>query len=297
MAPHPMSHAVCERACCVIHGDITSATHGDITGAIHGVTLSATHGDITSMYARRVHLFAPPRRLHCMCGRYGLAAPQRLVELPLDSLGVDEASLAFLRDVPPRWNITPSQTVRALAGDARGLRVADLRWGLIPSWSKDASIGNRLANARSDSVRSKPSFRKSFAAQRALVFADLYYEWQQVPGAKVKQPWCFRNTDNRPFAFAALWERWRGDGAEQGIETFTLITIDADSQAADVHHRMPVILPVTHYAAWLDSGTPLGDVEAMLTADAAHARHAFRVSTWVNSPSHDDAHCIEPLAP
>ncbi len=230
-----------------------------------------------------------------MCGRYGLAAPTRLVELPLGELGVEEASLEALRDVAPRWNITPSQTVQALAADSRGLRVAPLRWGLIPSWSKDAAIGNKLANARGDSVRSKPSFRKAFAGQRALVFSDLYYEWQALPGAKVKQPWCFRNEDNGPFAFAALWDRWRGDGAEQGIETFTLITIDANAQAAQVHHRMPVILPPAHYASWLDMRTPLDDVEALLTASPEHSRHAFRVSTWVNSPSHDDADCIAPL--
>ncbi len=231
-----------------------------------------------------------------MCGRYGLAAPQRTAELSLDA-----ALLSEVRDAAPRWNITPSQTVYAVAADAHGPRPARLRWGLVPVWAKEPSIGNRLANARGETVRSKPSFRHAFAARRAIVLADLYYEWQALAGARVKQPWCIRQRDDRPFALAALWEAWRSPPQADGriddpLETCTLITTAANALTSSIHDRMPVIISERDYEAWLDMATPLDTVQALLAPVADDSLYAFRVSTWVNSPAHDDEGCIEPLA-
>jgi putative SOS response-associated peptidase YedK len=256
-----------------------------------------------------------------MCGRYGLAVPGRLVELDIadalrgvarsaDALHGASANDALLGDVlqaAPRWNITPSQQVHALAGDADGVRPARLQWGLIPSWARDPSIGQRLANARGETVRSKPSFRGAFAARRALVWADLYYEWQVIPGAKRKQPWCFRMRDDAPFALAALWECWSPRPAaessapeEEPLDTaavysMTLITTEPNALAATVHDRMPVIIAREDYATWLDTRTARDDVEALLKPCNENAMRAYRVSAWVNSPAHDDAQCIAPL--
>lgn len=230
-----------------------------------------------------------------MCGRYGLSAPQRTAELSLDG-----ALLADVRDASPRWNITPSQTLYAVAGDADGVRPARLRWGLVPFWAKEPSIGNRLANARAESVRTKPAFRRAFASRRALVLADLYYEWQVVEGARTKQPWCIRQHGDAPFALAALWESWQSPPLADGrvddpIETCTLITTRANALTAPIHDRMPVIIDEHAFDAWLDVRTPLDAVESLLAPPADHSLYAFRVSTWVNSPAHDDARCIEPL--
>lgn len=231
-----------------------------------------------------------------MCGRYGLSAPQRTSELSLDA-----SLLADVRDAAPRWNITPSQAVYAVAGDAHGIRPARLRWGLVPFWAKEPSIGNRLANARSESVRRKPAFRRAFASRRAIVLADLYYEWQVLPGARVKQPWCIRQRGDRPFALAALWDMWQppiraGGHVDDPIATCTLITTAANTHTSSIHDRMPVIVAERDFASWLDVRTPLDAVESLLRPWSDDSLYAFRVSTWVNSPAHDDARCIAPLA-
>ena len=127
-----------------------------------------------------------------------------------------------------------------------------LHWGLIPSWAKDAAIGNRMINARADGVASKPSYRAAFKARRCLIAADGFYEWQKLD-AKRKQPWYFRLKDDEPFAFAGLWESWKSpDG--QTVESCTLITGEPNELVAPVHDRMPVILPPERYNVWLDAG-------------------------------------------
>ncbi len=225
-----------------------------------------------------------------MCGRYGLSSPSRVRELPLES-----ALLTEFDDVPPRWNITPSQSVLAVVADRDGTRTARLRWGLIPSWAKDASIGQRMANARGETARTKPSFRKPFAAQRALVFADLYYEWQVLESKKGKQPWCIRLTDNAPFALAALWDVFAPPAPDDAIATFTLLTTSANALTSGIHDRMPVLLHPSQYDAWLDIDTPLDNIEAIVNTPHALDMYAYRVSTHVNSPAHDDAECAEPI--
>jgi putative SOS response-associated peptidase YedK len=236
-----------------------------------------------------------------MCGRYGLANPARVLDLAVDAARLSRALLEPASQAAARWNIAPSARVPAVVVDRDGLRATDLQWGLVPAWAKDPAIGHRLANARDDGVRHKPSFRRAFAARRALVFGDLFYEWQALTGARRKQPWCIRRRDEAPFAFAALWERWTG-GPEAPthappLETFTLITTRPNAVLEPIHDRMPVILDAPGCDRWLDLRTPLDDVEALLVPAAAEVMRAFPVSPRVNSPTHDDPDCITPVAP
>lgn len=232
-----------------------------------------------------------------MCGRYGLSNPARVAALASVASSLDEALLAPVGASQPRWNITPSAVVQAICSDRDGLRAAPLQWGLIPSWAKEPGIGARLANARDDSVRHKPSFRRAFAARRALIFADLFYEWQAVPGATRKQPWCIRRHDEAVFAFAALWDRWTDPATEETRETFTLITTQPNDVVRRIHDRMPVMLAPHQLEPWLDLGTPLDAVEALLAPYEDAALAAWAVSPRVNNPRVDDAQCIAPVQP
>jgi putative SOS response-associated peptidase YedK len=233
-----------------------------------------------------------------MCGRYGLSNPARILDLPFAEHGLDPQLADALADVPPRWNIAPASTVPALAADARGVHVAPLTWGLVPFWAKDRSIGQRLANARDDGVRDKPSFRAAFKARRALVFADLFYEWQVVPGTRSKQPWCARRPDRGVFAFGALWESWTPRAPEPPVplETFTLITTTPNAVMARVHDRMPVIVPPEAWPTWLEVRAPLDAVQALLAPLPDDALEAWPVTREVNNPRADGPQCAEPLA-
>ncbi|HYW32746.1 MAG TPA: SOS response-associated peptidase, partial [Gemmatimonas sp.] len=133
-----------------------------------------------------------------MCGRYGFGNPARLSELPLG---------AALPPSVPRFNIGPMQSVPLVFEDG-GRQATMARWGLVPSWADDPSIGNRLCNARGDTVAEKPSFRSAFRSRRGLMPAEFFFEWQVIEGQKIKQPWCIALEDGEPFVFAALWERW-----------------------------------------------------------------------------------------
>ena len=176
-----------------------------------------------------------------MCGRYTLKAPREAIAEAFD-----------LADVPqllPRYNIAPTQAVPVVRLDrASGEReIALLQWGLIPSWADDPAIGNRLINARAETVAEKPAFRTAFKKRRCLVVADGFYEWKRENG---KTPYYFRLKDSSPFAFAGLWERW--EKGEEPVESCTLLTCEANGVVAPVHGRMPVILKPEDYARWLD---------------------------------------------
>lgn len=230
-----------------------------------------------------------------MCGRYGLSNPARVAQWAAASHALDEALLAEVCASPPRWNIPPSTVVPAVVSDQSGVRALPLQWGLIPFWANEASIDSRLANARDDGVRHKPAFRRAFSARRALVFGDLFYEWQVTPDAPRKQPWCIRMRDDAPFAFAALWEQWTNPAGGEARRTFTLITTRPNTVLAPIHDRMPVLLSPSGADRWLDLATPLDAAEALLAPYPPHDMAAWPVSARVNSPRADDAACIVPL--
>ena len=221
-----------------------------------------------------------------MCGRYTLSTP-----------GAAVAELLELGQAPqlaPRYNIAPTQesAVVRLAGGHRSLD--HLRWGLVPYWASEPGIGNRMINARSETVTDKPAFRDSFRRRRCLVPADGFFEWRRTPAGK--QPYLFRLTDGGPFAFAGLWDRWvPHDGPP--IESFTVLTTRANALVEAIHDRMPVILPPQHHHLWLDPRkSERTRLSALLQPLPADAMTVFPVSTAVNRSAHDEPECVAPLA-
>ena len=168
--------------------------------------------------------------------------------------------------------------------------MALLRWGLIPSWSKDATIGSRLINARAETVAEKPSYRAAFKARRCVIPADGFYEWK--PG-KPKVPHLTRMKGDQVFAFAGLWERWKSPEGE-AVETCTIIT-GQNEVAASIHDRMPVILAADAIDLWLSPTLAPEIAVALLEPFSAAEIEAIPVSTRVNSPRNDDPECVAPL--
>jgi putative SOS response-associated peptidase YedK len=194
----------------------------------------------------------------------------------------------------PRYNIAPSQLVACVRTnpDTSEREWVELKWGLVPSWSKDPSVGHKLINARSETVDEKPSFRKAFKQQRCLILADGFYEWKRE--GKTKQPYYISLKDNRLFAFAGLWERWEKE--DPAIESCSLITIHANNLMEPIHHRMPVILPEQVYASWLDPKLKnTVYLSGLLEPYKAEEMDAYPVSTMVNNPRNDLPECMAPL--
>jgi putative SOS response-associated peptidase YedK len=200
-----------------------------------------------------------------MCGRIALYSEPDLLARIFDA----QLELGLEPEARPSWNVGPMRSVLAVAeeGVADGGPVHRVlgryRWGLVPSWAKDPTMGNRTFNARAETVASKPSFRSAFTARRLVVVADGFYEWKPGPG-KVKQPYYFTRADGRPLALAGLWEQWwggpadgradaDGHGAERpALRTCTVITTEAGPDMDDIHHRMPVVLEAEVLEEWLD---------------------------------------------
>jgi putative SOS response-associated peptidase YedK len=222
-----------------------------------------------------------------MCGRYRLTRAQKYVEERFDAYGEVELS--------PRYNIAPSQPVVTIRQDAREpiRKLSTMRWGLIPSWANDTSMGFKTINARAETVAATASFREPFKSQRCLIPADGFYEWQK--NGKTKQPYCFEVNDGELFAFAGLWDRWM---SPQGgvIESCTILTTTPNSLLADIHDRMPVILRTDDYDLWLDPAfRDTASVTEMLKPFDAGLMRRYPVSTRVNYVVNDDADCATPL--
>ena len=168
-----------------------------------------------------------------------------------------------------------------------------MRWGLIPFWAKDANIGYEMINARAETVAEKPAFRESFKSRRCLIPADGFYEWKKV--GKAKQPFHFGMHDDSLFAFAGIWDRWKNPVGEV-IETCSILTTTANALLADVHDRMPVIMPLGHYDLWLDPGFKnTGDLRELLRPYEPSLMRRYPVSTRVNLVKNDDPDCASEL--
>lgn len=223
-----------------------------------------------------------------MCGRYTLSSPGDEVALLFD--------LPEVPQLPLRYNLAPTQesaVVRVVApGEPR--RLDFLRWGLIPYWAKEAAIGNRMINARSEGVAEKPAFKHSFRKKRCLIPADGFYEWKKE--GKVKQPFLIHRIDRKPFAFAGLWSVWRDPEKGIPVETFTILTTSPNDLMRPLHDRMPVIIPPESFELWLDPKVEDPEkLQPLLAPLVPDGFEAFPVSRAVNSPAHDAADCIEPL--
>lgn len=221
-----------------------------------------------------------------MCGRF--------------TLRTRSASLVeqFGGELPPemalRYNIAPTQAVAIvrIAPDTSARQWQMVRWGLVPSWAKDASIGNRMINARAETVADKPAFRTALRRRRCLVPADGYFEWQKTGAGK--QPYYIRLCDDRPFGMAGLWESWLNPATNEPLQSCTIVTTQANHLTQPIHDRMPVILGAADYEMWLDPH--LQDPErlgALLRPFDGPMLRADPVDTCVNSPRNDGPRCIE----
>ena len=222
-----------------------------------------------------------------MCGRFVRHSSLRLIE---QTFNVDAAEI----QPASSYNIAPSQKVLAVVGgDSRSL--TELHWGLVPFWAKDKQIGNRLINARAETVAEKPSFRSAFAKRRCLIVADGFYEWKGPKGDK--QPFYFTLPDGSVFGFAGLWEAWQGGSASsETYRSCTIITTEASQSVGAIHHRMPVILRPDMHASWLDSSPHSTDGLKHVLAEG-HIRQLVHhpVSRKVNSTRNNEPACIDPI--
>lgn len=223
-----------------------------------------------------------------MCGRYTLSTPSDDIALLFD--------ISELMPLPPRYNLAPTQEAAVVRVTEPGAprRLDLLKWGLIPYWAKEAAIGNRMINARSESVAEKPAYRSSFKKKRCLIPADGFYEWKKE--GKLKQPFLIRRKDTKPFAFAGLWSSWWDQERSQKVDTFTILTTDANDLMRPLHDRMPVVLDRENFDLWLDPKVEdASKLQPLLVPYSGDDFEAFPVSRLVNSPTNDLPNCIEPL--
>ena len=221
-----------------------------------------------------------------MCGRFTLTVDPAEIA---DTFG----NFSFPTQFAPRYNIAPSQPVLAIPNDPKN-KADFFIWGLIPSWAKDPSIGNKLINARGETVAEKPSFRGGFKYKRCLILADGFYEWKTQPGAKTKTPYFIHMKDRQPFAFAGLWDEWQSPEGS-AVRTCTIITTEPNELMSTLHNRMPVILDPKDYDLWLDAAPQTPDkLIHLIKPFPADAMSAHPVSTLVNKPGNDRPECVVP---
>lgn len=223
-----------------------------------------------------------------MCGRFTLTVDPSQLKLLLE-----------LNDVPldlqPRYNIAPTQLV-AVVASSQDRKVEMFQWGLIPAWAKDPTIGSRMINARAETLEEKPAFRTAFKRRRCAILADGFFEWKKITeGEKeTKQPYFIRMIDDRPFAFAGLWETWKSpDGEEK--RTCTIITTTPNSLMAEIHDRMPVILDKISIWDWIDPEASPIALHALLQPYPVNQLKAYKISKLVNRPENDRLDVITPL--
>lgn len=221
-----------------------------------------------------------------MCGRYVLSIlPDALVEM--FGLGRLETPETEAELGLPRYNIAPTQSVAVTLGESPDALSA-VKWGLIPSWAKDATIGSQLINARGETIAEKPAFRAAFKRRRCVVYASGFYEWRKEdPTGKIKTPLYIQLKSAEAFAMAGLWEVWK---SPEGVlrRTCTIVTTEPNELLASVHNRMPVILPAEARAIWLDPEAPLDAVGSVVRSYPAADMRFHEVSRRVNTPRNED---------
>lgn len=235
-----------------------------------------------------------------MCGRFTLKTPATVL---IEHFALDGDAVRQLSLFQPRYNIAPTQDVAIIRHDETGARQAGwMRWGLIPSWTKELGSARPMINARSETAAEKPSFRSALRRRRCLIPADGFYEWQQR--GRTKQPYYIRRPDEAPFALAGLWEVWSdqqscpagGDSANDRlkIESCTILTTSANAKLAQLHERMPVILTPGDYEVWLSREVQEPQELEQLFEPLPEDELEFDpVSTIVNKATNDDPRCVE----
>lgn len=221
-----------------------------------------------------------------MCGRF---TRQRTVKEIAAVFKVAEIAC----DLAPSFNIAPSQNLAVIIRDG-GLRLVAFKWGLIPSWSRDPSVGNRMINARSETLAEKPSFKRPLENKRCLIVADGFFEWKKdLSRTGKKIPFYFKLKAARLFGFAGLWDSWASPEGHQ-VNTCTIITTPANELIRPIHHRMPVILPKSSEALWLGSAQKGSSLLSLLQPYPAEEMRAYPVSPLVNSPHHNSPEILKP---
>lgn len=220
-----------------------------------------------------------------MCGRF-------TITLPLDELIVRYLIMENrLAKFAPNYNVAPMQFIPSIIEGKQGNRLGELRWGLVPSWTKEDKIGASMINARAESLQDKPAFRKLLTTRRCLIPADGFYEWQQRAGGK--QPYRIVMKDGSPFAFAGLYDIWT-DPQGNKLATCTIITTEPNSLMAEIHNRMPVILQPAHEAEWLArDNTDTGSLLKLLQPYDAAKMRAYPVSSAVGNVRNNTKELLE----
>ena len=205
-------------------------------------------------------------------------------------------------ELPLRYNVAPSQLVYAIAerrrtDDQPHRQLGSFRWGLVPSWAKDPSIGNRMINARAETLSSRNAYKRALVRHRCIIPADAFYEWQirELEGKRQKAPYVIRRRDGSPLAFAGLWEVWH-DAEDQPLRTCVIITTEANRLLAPIHDRMPVVLPPDAWDEWLDpENQDVSRLQKLLVPAPAKEFEAYEISTLVNNVRHEGPDLIEPI--
>lgn len=222
-----------------------------------------------------------------MCGRFTL-----VTNLELWNARFQIEVIPF--DMQPRYNIAPGQLIPAIISDHGNRRIGQLKWGLVPFWSKDEKVGYKMINAKSETLREKPAFKNLFARKRCIIPADGFYEWKKV--GKEKQPMCITMKTGEPFAFAGLYDTWTSPEGEK-VHSCTIITTKPNDVVADIHDRMPVILRHEDEGVWLDREKFDSDLlHSLLVPYDSNMMRAYPVPAMVGSPKNDIPECIEEIA-
>lgn len=222
-----------------------------------------------------------------MCGRFSATFSFREIKVRWNLYG----DLSF----EARYNIAPSQSVPVILRNGDHNEAKLMRWGLVPSWAPDPSIGNRMINARAETLLEKPSFRNLVAQRRCLIPADGFYEWRREGNRKV--PVWIHLKKKEPFAFAGLWDSWRNPQEGDVLNTFTIITTEPNSLLRPIHNRMPVIYDAAMGRQWLEHSFDRAmTLAAVLRPGPSEYMEASDVSSFVNSPENDGPECIQPVS-
>ena len=219
-----------------------------------------------------------------MCGRFTLT---------LESIVISERFRVPLDDWQPQYNIAPSQLCPIVLMENHQRHLDFMHWGLIPHWSNDKKSSYKLINARIESVKSKPIFRKLFRTKRCLVPADGFFEWRKSPGGKI--PFRITLKNGHLFAFAGLWDVWH-NSAEEEVKSFTILTTEANSMLSGLHNRMPIMLKKENEGNWLNPDIPLEKLDMVLKPIPPEELILYEVSNVVNSWKIDNLKCIQPLS-
>jgi putative SOS response-associated peptidase YedK len=219
-----------------------------------------------------------------MCGRFALSTTTKDIE---------KLKPGFVPavDFGPRYNIAPSQNIAVCLNNEK-FEISMAKWGLIPFWTKDASIGNKMINARSETLLEKASFKNPFKKKRCLIFAEAFYEWKKIPGEKTKVPYLIKMKSGAPFTFGGLWDKWKSP--DEPLTSTTIITTTPNKLMEEIHNRMPVIIPEDKREMWLTPDDKfLSEIQNLLVPYSDDEMEAFPVSTKVNSPANDFPEIME----